>query len=189
MNRIAQIVLIVSTLLGSWLGMQAVHEFGHVVGALASGGKVARVVLHPLTISCTDLEENPQPLLVVWAGPVMGVMLPLVFWIVAERLRWAEAFVLRFFLGFCLIANGLYLAVGSIDHVGDAGVMLRNGSPPWHLWLFGLATAPVGLFLWHGQGRQFGLGKGQGAVSSRTAWICLGACLALGALGFVLGGE
>ncbi len=189
MNRLTQVLLIGSTIVGSWLGMQAVHEFGHIVGALATRGKVSRVVLHPLTISRTDLEENPQPLFVVWAGPVVGVILPLLFWLLAERLRWREAYVLRFFAGFCLLANGLYIAVGSIDHVGDAGVMLRNGSASWHLCFFGLVTAPVGLFLWHGQGQHFGLGKGRAPVNPRVAWICLGVCLALAALGFVMGGE
>ena len=36
----------------------------------------------------------------------------------------------RFFTGFCMIANGLYIAVGSFDRVGDAGDLLRHGAPP-----------------------------------------------------------
>ena len=59
-------ILMASTLLGSWLGMQAVHELGHVFGAWLTGGRVQQVVLHPLTISRTDLAENPSPLVVVW---------------------------------------------------------------------------------------------------------------------------
>jgi Peptidase M50B-like len=69
-RRLNQIVLILSTVLGSWLGMQAIHESGHVFGAWLTGGRVTRVVLHPLTISRTDLAHNPSPLAVVWAGPV-----------------------------------------------------------------------------------------------------------------------
>ena len=60
MNRLHQLVLIGSTLLGSWLGMQAVHESGHVIGAWMTGGRVERVVLHPLTISRTDLAATGQ---------------------------------------------------------------------------------------------------------------------------------
>ena len=48
-----QAILVVSTLLGSWLGMQAAHELGHVIGAFFTGGEIARVVLHPLTKSRT----------------------------------------------------------------------------------------------------------------------------------------
>ena len=58
--RFHQTVLMVATLLGSWLGMQAVHESGHALGALLSGGRVARVVLHPLTISRTDLSVGQR---------------------------------------------------------------------------------------------------------------------------------
>ena len=137
--------------------MQAVHEFGHVIGAWTTGGRVARVVLHPLTISRTDLAENPSPLIVVWAGPVLGCVLPLVAWWFTRRWWWS--FLLRFFAGFCLIANGAYIAVGSFDRVGDCGEMMKYGSAMWQLWLFGLVTVPMGFRLWHGLGPQFGLGK------------------------------
>lgn len=189
MSRVHQVVLIGSTVVGSWLGMQAVHESGHVLGALLTGGRVTQVVLNPMTISRTDLAENPHPLVVVWSGPVVGIAAPLLFWGVAAaaRLRWA--FVLRFFAGFCLLANGLYIGVGSFDHVGDCGEMLRRGSELWHLWLFGAATAPAGLWLWHRQGPHFGLGPAQGQVSRRAGYGSLVVCLALLAFGFVVGGE
>src|SRR5437764_5916291 len=109
MRRLYQVVLIGSTLLGSWLGMQAVHESGHVLGAWATGGEVARVVLHPLTISRTDLARNPRPLPVTWAGPVVGVLLPLAALGLAAALRRPGVYLLRFFAGSCLIANGAYL--------------------------------------------------------------------------------
>src|SRR5437879_2266857 len=118
-RRLHQIVLILSTVLGSWLGMQAVHEFGHVLGAWLTGGRVARVVLHPFTISRTDLADNPKPLVVVWAGPVVGVAIPVLLWAAAAAARRPGAFVLRFFAGFCLLANGLYIGVGSFNRVGD----------------------------------------------------------------------
>jgi hypothetical protein len=72
--------------------------------------------------------------------------------------RLSFAFVLRFFAGFCLVANGLYIGLGSFGRVGDCGEMLRHGSPPWHLWLFGAITVPAGFWLWHGLGPAFGLG-------------------------------
>ena len=64
--------------------------------------------------------------------------------------------------------------------------MLRHGAEPWQLWLFGAVTAPVGLALWHGQGRHFGLGK-HDAVSPGVAYGALAVCLALLALGLVIG--
>jgi Peptidase M50B-like len=184
-----QLVLIAATLLGSWLGMQAVHELGHVLGARLTGGRVERVVLHPLTISRTDLAENPHPLLVAWAGPVFGALAPLLVWGAASAVRMPGAFVPRFFAGFCLLANGLYIGVGSFDGIGDCGDLLRNGAPPWHLWLFGALTAPAGLWLWHQQGPHFGLGPARGRVSAGVAYGTLVACVALLAIGFAVGGE
>jgi hypothetical protein len=188
-KRLRQGVLIGSTVLGSWLGMQAVHESGHVLGAWLTGGRVARVVLHPLTISRTDLADNPRPLLVVWAGPAFGVLLPLAVWGAAAGWRLPGAFVLRFFAGFCLVANGSYIAGGSFDGIGDCGEMLRHGSSLWQLWLFGAVTVPAGLWLWHRQGPHFGLGASGGRVSAAVAWASFAVCLALLALGFAVGGE
>jgi hypothetical protein len=148
-----------TTVVASWLGMQAVHEFGHVLGAWLTGGRVARVVLHPLTISRTDLSENPSPLIVVWAGPIVGCLVPLIAWAVAARCGWRWSFLLRFFAGFCFIANGAYIAFGSFDHVGDCGEMLRHGAAMWQLWLFSGVTIPAGFRMWHGLGPQFGFSR------------------------------
>ena len=114
-------------------------------------------------------------------------MAPLGLWAIAAACRLPGAFVLRFFAGFCLIANGLYIGVGSFDEVGDCGEMLRHGSEPWQLWLFGAATAPIGLWLWHGQGRHFGLGQNAEPVRAAVAYASLTVCLILLAMGFLVG--
>jgi hypothetical protein len=169
--------------------MQAVHEFGHVVGSWLTGGQVAGVVLHPLTISRTDLSHNPNPLLVVWAGPVFGCLLPLTACGVVAAVRCPWAYLLRFFAGFCLVANGAYIAGGAFDRLGDAGVMLRHGSSAWWLWGFGAVTVPAGLWLWHRQGPHFGLGPAGGKVSVVAAYTCLAVLLSLIVLGLVVDGE
>jgi hypothetical protein len=189
MKRLHQGILIVSTVLGSWLGMQAVHELGHAVGAWLSGAQVVKVVLHPLTISRTDLAHNNSPLVIAWAGPVAGVLLPLVCWSVTAALRLPGDYVLRFFAGFCLVANGAYISLGSFNGIGDCGEMVRHGSPIWHLWLFGTVTVPVGIWLWHRQGRYFGLGSADGHVSLGVAYASLVGCVSLLLLALVMGGE
>ncbi len=188
-DQFSQAVLIVSTLVGSWLGMQAVHEFGHVLGAWSTGGDVERVVLHPLTISRTDVSPNPDPLLVVWMGPLIGVLLPVLVWTIAAWRKWHSAFVLRFFAGFCLVANGLYIAVGSFWSIGDCGVMLRHGTALWHLWLFGVITVPAGFALWNLQGKYFGLGPDARPVSLRIAWGTFAVAALLLVMGLCVGGS
>lgn len=189
MNRRLQFLLIGSTLLASWLGMQVIHEMGHVLAAWCSGGKVERVVLCPWTISRTDLSSNPNPLVVVWGGPLFGSLMPIILGCVATSRKWPEAFLLRFFAGFCAIANGVYIGFGSIDQIGDAGDMLRHGAPLWTLWLFGIVTVPAGLLLWHRLGRHFGLGPTPDPISPRSAFGALSASLILFALGTIAGGQ
>ncbi len=196
MKRFHQLLLLGSFLPLCWLGMMLVHEGGHVAGAWATGGTVRKIVLHPLAISRTDVSPNPQPLAVAWLGPLVGVALPLLGWAAFNwagllfdlRRRQTDAasasFVgsppgffettlacVRFFAGFCLIANGVYLGVGSWGLIGDAGDLQRNGAPAWTLWLFGGVAVAGGLLLWNGQGAAFGLGKSAGQVNARTAYL------------------
>ena len=174
-------------IVGSWLGMQAVHELGHVLGAWCTGGKVSRVVLYPFSFSRTDVTHNLSPNMVAWSGPIFGVLAPLWAWSLAAAMRLPWAFVLRFFAGCCLIANGLYIGLGSFGRVGDCGEMLRHGSQLWQLWLFGPLTVPTGFWLWHGEGRHFGLGQAAEPVSPKVAYGSLLICGVLIVLGLVLG--
>ena len=55
----------------------------------------------------------------------------------------------QFFAGFCLIANGLYVGVGWTGRTGDAGDLLRYGTPVCVLVVLGVVTSSAGLYLWH----------------------------------------
>ncbi|MEZ6129070.1 MAG: hypothetical protein R3C59_10325 [Planctomycetaceae bacterium] len=152
MARLHQFVFVVSLLALSWLAMMAVHELGHVIGAVVTDGTVERVVLHPLRISRTDVRPNPHPVIVVWLGPILGSLFPLFACLTVPRRLTTVRHITQFFAGFCLIANGAYVALGAFEGVGDCGVMLQHGSPFWTLPAFGIITIPAGLFLWHGLG-------------------------------------
>jgi hypothetical protein len=163
-RRIHEFVLIATFLPLCWLVMQAVHELGHVTTALATGGTVTKVVLHPLAISRTDISGSSHPALVVWAGPVFGVALPLALLAVCRAAKWRWTYLVRFFAGTCAIANGAYLGIGSFQGIGDAGDLIQQGSPVWSLWLFGMVAIPLGLGLWNGLGPNFGFGQAEGKV-------------------------
>jgi hypothetical protein len=169
--------------------MMVVHESGHVVGAWLTGGKVERIVAHPLTFSRTDLSQNPRPLLVAWAGPVGGCLFPFGAFGLAFLCRMPGLYLLQFFAAFCLIANGAYIGVGSFLGAGDAGDLLRHGAATWQLWAFGLAAAPLGLYLWHNQGSHFGLGKAKGKVQPVAAYVVLAILLTLVAVELLFGAE
>jgi hypothetical protein len=171
MRRFHQAVLIGSFLPLCWFAMMAVHELGHVMAAVASVGTVERVVLYPLTISRTDVSINPRPLLVAWAGSLFGILLPLALLTLVRLCRFQWTYLAQFFAGFCLIANGAYIAAGSFQRIGDAGDLLRHGSPLWSLWLFGGVAVPFGLYLWNGLGPRFGRGAAAGKVDHRAAYV------------------
>lgn len=179
MGRLSQLTLIASTLAYCWLGMQVVHELGHVLAAYAGGETVHRVVLHPLALSRTDVSHDRHPLLVIWGGPILGSLLPVVALAVARRLRSGLFYLFQFFAGFCLVANGAYLGAGSFGGVGDAGDLLRHGAPRWALILFGLGSASSGLCLWDGLGPHFGRGKANGQVDRRAVRCALGLVLVI----------
>jgi hypothetical protein len=179
MKRQHQVVLIASMLGFSWLAMQAVHELGHVAAAWISGGRVDKVTLHPAAISYTELATNPHPLFVVWMGPLVGVSLPLATAAVARWRMLPGWYLAQFFAGFCLVANGAYLAFGSFGAIGDAGDMLRFGTPTWLLWLFGAVTIPTGFLLWNGLGPHFGLPPRHGEVNRGAAYVALSLVVAI----------
>ncbi len=171
--------MIVSLLALSWLGMMVVHELGHVLHAWLSGGSVARVVLQPLEISRTDVSPNPHPQFVAWGGPPWGALIPLAAAAVTVGWSWRYAYLATFFAGFCCVANGLYLAAGSLAAAGDAADLLHHGARLWHLWAFGVPVTLRGFWLWNGLGRHFGLGVPGGVVDRKVA---LGLAAALSVL-------
>ena len=182
--KVWQWVLVGSTILVSWLGMMIVHEAGHATVAIITAGHVQRVVLPVVGFSRTDVLPNPRPLAVAWGGPVIGEMLPAVALAVAALVRWLAAYLLRFFAGFCFVANGAYIGAASFQQEGDAYPMLLFGSKPWQLWIFGIISVVIGLWLWNGLGEFFGIGPNPREVKKGHA---LGVAILLGVI--VVGEE
>jgi hypothetical protein len=173
--RLRQALLIGCFIPWCWLAMMVVHECGHVLAAWVTGATIERVVLHPLAISRTDLGENPQPLLVSWAGAVVGCLLPALMWlsVLLPRLK-LEPFA-RFFAGFCLVANGVYLGMGAWTGDGDAGDLIHAGASVWHLAVFGVGTTACGLWCWHGLGSTFGFKNNHEQITMRSVIIAASA--------------
>lgn len=162
-----RLLTLVFVMAAGWYAMQGLHEAGHVLGAWCSGGRVSAVHLPLFGFSRTALSANPHPLLVVWAGPLAGCLLPLSLWRVLRRSR--VAWAMHFFAGFCLLANGVYLGLGWIDPVGDTGDILREGGAVWQMVLFGVVASASGLWVWHKLGRGFGLTR----MSRGEVWATL----------------
>ena len=174
-----RVVFAVALLPVCWLGMMLVHEGGHMLAAVCTGGTVTRLVWPLWGFSRTDLGENPHPLIVVWGGPLCGALFPVLASVLVRGIhRKSGPVSLELFSGFCLLANGLYLSVGTIASrggVGDIRDLIKWGTPVWLLWLVGLTLTAAGLFQWHRLGNAMGLAR----VSSIEMWIVLCTSVAL----------
>lgn len=142
---------------------------GHVLHAWETGGEVQAVMLHPLTISFTDVRPNPRPLFVAWGGVIWGCLIPLAAWAVANIISERYVWLFRFFAGYCLIANGAYCVAAVVQPVGDASTLMRLGIPLWLVSAIGLMMYTAGLYFWIGVGKHFGWRQHGGDVEHHTA--------------------
>jgi hypothetical protein len=149
------------------------------------------VILHPLRISYTHPAANPHPLAVAWGGVIWGCALPLGFHLLARlggggcASAWPRVYLSAFFAGFCLIANGAYLAGDAWVRGGDGRDLTALGCPAWVLVLVGLPLVGLGLRLCSGLGPSFGLGPARGRVDRRAA-VAMALALAAMVAGEVL---
>jgi hypothetical protein len=136
-------------LAASRYGMLAFHELGHIIHAWLMGGEGIRITFPLVGFSRTDLARNPHPLVVAAGGVVWGPVLPCVLWASAGSIGWKYTPILRFFAGFCLLANGGYLLSAAFEPAGDIEDMIRDGAAPGILIACGLAAMTAGLLAWH----------------------------------------
>ena len=107
--------------------MTFVHESGHIIGGWCCGGTLKDADLWPWHLPYSLFDPDPRPLVTLWAGPILGVVLPTLLALVIRR-DWAW-----FIANFCIIANGVYLAVAwwSGDRFLDTQMLLANGASPF----------------------------------------------------------
>lgn len=127
-------------LIFSWCIMLLTHEIGHILGGWLSGATLKDYDLRPWRLPYSIHAPDPNPLITLWAGPLFGVVAPLVIAMFIRRPS------VRLVAYFCTIANGTYLAVGWItgDRFLDPTMMLDKGTHPLWLAFFCIITIPIG---------------------------------------------
>lgn len=128
----------------SWLYMQWTHEAGHIIAGVLSGAHIDRVVLDPRIFSRTDLSGNTHPLITCWCGPLLGIVLGAGVCLLFAACAASWRFTLLMVAAFVFLANGLYIGLGALTPVGDAMTMLKLGTPPGIMIVFGLLCAVTG---------------------------------------------
>lgn len=124
----------------SWTVMAWTHEGGHIVGGWLMGGHLQYAELRPWLLPYSHFEPDPQPLVTLWAGPIFGAVVP---WRIALMVPRVHT---RFIAGFCLLANGAYLATAAYagDALLDTTKLLAAGAWSVSIGMYCLITITVG---------------------------------------------
>lgn len=123
---------LIALIVVSWFTMTTLHECGHIVGGWIGGATLTSFDLAPWRLPYSLHYPDPIPRLTLWAGPGLGVLIPLSIAFVARH-RWTW-----FVADFCLIANGIYISVGWVsgNRYLDTPRMLAAGVHPLELLIF-----------------------------------------------------
>lgn len=137
MKRVLIIVAMISV---SWCVMAFTHEVGHILGGWCCGATLTDYDLAPWHLPYSFFNPDPVPLVTLWSGPILGVVVPALI-ALAIRRDWAW-----FIAYFCVLANGTYIAVGWFtgDAELDTSKLIRNGTYPFSILLYCVATIVVG---------------------------------------------
>ena len=127
-------------LIASWCVMTFTHEMGHIVGGWCCGGTLKNADLVPWHLPYSIFNPDPMPLVTLWCGPVLGVLVPLALALTVCR-EW-----MWFIANFCIIANGAYIATAwfSGDQYLDTTKLLEHGAHPITIALYGVLTIGFG---------------------------------------------
>ena len=127
-------------LIAAWCTMTLVHEAGHVLCGWSCGGTLQSADFLPWHLPFSIFEPDPHPLMTLWGGPVLGVLIPMaVAWLFRSDELWFIAF-------FCVLANGMYLATAWIsgDRYLDTPKLLEHGAFPVTIGIYCLVTIGFG---------------------------------------------
>ena len=135
--RILRVALLLAA---SWSVMTFTHEMGHSAGGWCCGGRLRAADLIPWHLPYSLFDPDPNPLVTLWCGPVLGVAVPLGL---ASLIRRDGMW---FIAWFCVLANGAYLATAwfSGDRYLDTQKLLEHGASPVTIGIYCALTTGIG---------------------------------------------
>lgn len=136
-RRIVRFVLL---LVAAWTVMTFIHELGHIIGGTCCGGTLKSADLLPWHLPYSIFEPDPFPLVTLWAGLIIGVLVPVALAMAVQR-DW-----MWFIANFCVLANGAYIATAwfSGDRYLDTPKLLEHGASPITIAVYCILTIGFG---------------------------------------------
>lgn len=143
-SQISAIIALLAMACWIWLATLLIHELGHVVAAISTGGKLVSVELRAGWLPHTLVQPNPHPSLVLWSGFAVGMIVPQLVAIAWSSDHAFTKLALKVWAGFCVLFSGVYLAVGGMERLTDTSKLVEQGWPLSWLVAGGTALAIVG---------------------------------------------
>ncbi len=124
----------------AWVIMLTTHELGHIIGGKCCGGTLQSYDLLPWHLPYSNFEPDPYPLITLWSGPLLGVILPTAVSIIIRTST------TLFIASFCTLANGLYISTAwfSGERYLDTPKLLAAGASPASIASYCLPTIGIG---------------------------------------------
>lgn len=126
--------------MASWCVMTFVHELDHIICGCTCGGTLTNADLLPWHLPYSFFEPDPHPLVTLWGGPILGVLIPVTIALVI-RTNW-----MGFIANFCILANGAYIATAWVsgDRYLDTPKLLEHGAHPISIAIYCMLTIGFG---------------------------------------------
>lgn len=127
-------------IIASWVVMTFTHETGHVIGGICGGGTLVTVDLLPWHLPYSIFEPDPFPLVTLWSGLILGILMPISVALIVQR-QW-----IWFIAHFRVLANGVYVGTGwfSKDRYLDTPQLLEHGASSTSIAIYCMMTIGFG---------------------------------------------
>ncbi|MCY2927679.1 MAG: hypothetical protein NT031_20005 [Planctomycetota bacterium] len=140
--------------------MRIVHECGHLLAAMATGGQALGITMNPVGW-CYALAHGGADHAFSWGGlvtePVAGLAILALVWSFAKRLS-----AIGLLVGIIALAEtGLYMLAGAIGGQGDPAHLIAMGIPAMVFYVTGSVLILLALPLILPAGAAIGIGRGR----------------------------
>jgi len=129
------------------LGLQLMlffHEISHLVVASLLGVELTFIDIFPGKISSMITVPNPYDSVIVWAGILLGSVLPFALIPIWNTKSLQAGTFFKLWAYFCVLANGSYLSLGFWESLSDSGKLIGFGWPVWSIIGIGIVIAAIG---------------------------------------------
>lgn len=155
-KRLQQMLIVLGIFVFSYNLGNLIHESGHALNAVLTGGSLNKITMSPLSW-CYTWTSGGNRIFVIWGGFLWQTIIPIVLLFLCFKSRIA---LYALFLALVSFAeSGIYMIAGAAAGIGDGGSLVKLGTPPFILITVGgilllcclPLSLPIGVLLGIGQ--------------------------------------